>query len=459
MSSQESNGFLELNKNSDLESERCTPKSNGSLELHKNSDLESESSTPQYERNRLIFTAERISKIDEVAKKAKEMSHIQNQLEKKKSFVPPGKPKVNKVLPPSNMVFRARNEQKTYYYPKNNSSKPTVMVGELENLKKKEEEAKKIKTAENIELKKAREKEKKNKFNSLSPSFFIKEKSHVSISTAPVISPTKNVQDIQKEPKNIHSRSRSHSGSRSRSKSRSVLRVTSRSRSRSRSKSQSVSRERSHSRSRSKSRSPTIPSFSSDNGTTTPNNVKKPLMKLTPSKIVKNSPIKSNNTYNDVYNNKAEKVRPVKCYMCESVFKNKIGARMHFKRLHKSEEFDTTKVCNIKFKCYECSASSDTLGKLMIHFKMQHHSKIFDSSKVCIGKKNAKSFLQLKSGASQVHIVKKILVKPDFNATLIKRKPGFKCSQCDYSDIDKLKIILHKKIVHPIPKRKKPESN
>jgi len=80
-----------------------------------------------------------------------------------------------------------------------------------------------------------------------------------------------------------------------------------------------------------------------------------------------------------------KKIEAYQCNLCPAVFGFKFNAKRHFQKLHPEDEYDGSKIANIKFKCYGCSWGFDTYGNLESHFAQVHQGQILNPEKVYLG--------------------------------------------------------------------------
>ena len=80
-----------------------------------------------------------------------------------------------------------------------------------------------------------------------------------------------------------------------------------------------------------------------------------------------------------------KKIEAYQCNLCPAVFGFKFNAKRHFQKLHPEDEYDGSKITNIKFKCYGCQWGFDTYGNLEAHFAQVHQGQILNPEKVYLG--------------------------------------------------------------------------
>ena len=158
-----------------------------------------------------------------------------------------------------------------------------------------------------------------------------------------------------------------------------------------------------------------------------------------------------------VLDKKNAQIKPFQCSACDSVFKAKPNVKTHFKRMHPNEQYDSSKIQNIKFKCYHCETVTVTYDHLEKHFLKFHTTQILNPKKVMLGstKKTAATLLKIKFGKPPQHIVKNLPKKaPTKQKTVVKKKASpiklkmgltkYRCKLCGYADFDQEKMLKHK---------------
>ena len=80
-----------------------------------------------------------------------------------------------------------------------------------------------------------------------------------------------------------------------------------------------------------------------------------------------------------------KKIEAYQCNLCPAVFGFKFNAKRHFQKLHPEDEYDSSKIANIKFKCYGCQWGFDTYGNLEAHFAQVHQGQTLNPEKVYLG--------------------------------------------------------------------------
>ena len=80
-----------------------------------------------------------------------------------------------------------------------------------------------------------------------------------------------------------------------------------------------------------------------------------------------------------------KKIEAYQCNLCPAVFGFKFNAKRHFQKLHPDDEYDGSKIANIKFKCYGCQWGLDTYGNLEAHFAQNHQGQVLNPEKVYLG--------------------------------------------------------------------------
>ena len=80
-----------------------------------------------------------------------------------------------------------------------------------------------------------------------------------------------------------------------------------------------------------------------------------------------------------------KKIEAYQCNLCPAVFGFKFNAKRHFQKLHPEDQYDGSKITNIKFKCYLCQWGFDTYGNLESHFAQVHQGQILNPEKVYLG--------------------------------------------------------------------------
>ena len=73
-----------------------------------------------------------------------------------------------------------------------------------------------------------------------------------------------------------------------------------------------------------------------------------------------------------------KKIEAYQCNLCPAVFGFKFNAKRHFQKLHPEDQYDGSKITNIKFKCYLCQWGFDTYGNLESHFAQVHQGQILN---------------------------------------------------------------------------------
>lgn len=84
-------------------------------------------------------------------------------------------------------------------------------------------------------------------------------------------------------------------------------------------------------------------------------------------------------------NQAPKKIEAYQCNLCPAVFGFKFNAKRHFQKLHPDDEYDGSKIANIKFKCYGCQWGFDTYGSLESHFAQTHQGQVLNPEKVYLG--------------------------------------------------------------------------
>ena len=147
------------------------------------------------------------------------------------------------------------------------------------------------------------------------------------------------------------------------------------------------------------------------------------------------------------------KIKPYQCYKCNSVFKVKTSVKGHFRVKHTQDTYDSSKVLNVKFQCYNCTQAFDSYGKILKHFELMYPAETLDPKKILVGKtnKSAALLLKLKYGPPPPEIVKKLhginknvpsKIKKVIKIT--KQIYTFKCGDCDFKHSELDKVEQHK---------------
>ena len=344
-------------------------------------------------------------------------------------------PRVVREIPPLSLTTRQ-------------SAKKSQIVGNLENLEAKKEEGKRIKLAQQLEMKQARaeEKQKKSKTNDLFKQIMNQDPlirrfdnlSESSVSTLKRKSPSSDLR------MGMHNSQTPDQANNSFQSSLSGLKTPLRS-------------DRND-----KSFSPDDLSWpSSSSETESPPKAKKfqkmpettkksptPKSETVAPKPSKKSPSKKPKLVG--CDPKTAKIKPYQCYKCNSVFKVKTSVKGHFRVKHTQDTYDSSKVLNVKFQCYNCTQAFDSYGKVVKHFELMYPAAILDPKKILVGKtnKSAALLLKLKYGPPPPEIVKKLhgvnknvpsKIKKVIKIT--KQVYTFKCGDCDFrhSDLDTVK--------------------
>ena len=396
------------NENEGTESEICTPP-------YPKKVTES-SATPkcEYELNKLA----NVTAFKEKCKKELTIDDLRNSLSKFEDAVDYGlekaPPRVVREVPPLSVTTRQ-------------SAKGPQMVGNLENLEGQKEEEKRIKLAQQLEVKQARE-EKKLKQNETNDLFaqmlrqdpIIRNIDNLSESSVSTLIRKNSSFDSSFNGQYIDSPSTDCSLT---PKKRKVPAKT-------------VTAKKS-------------PTKKSE--TVAPNATKKsptPKSETLAPQPNKKSPTKKPKIVG--CDAKTAKIKPFQCYKCNNVFKVKTSVKGHFRMKHKENTYDSSKVLNVKFQCYNCTGAFDSYGKLMKHFEQNYPAETLDPKKIFVGKtnKSAALLLKLKYGPPPPEILKKMhginKTVPSKIKKVIKvttQVYTFKCGDCDFrhSELDKVK--------------------
>ena len=137
------------------------------------------------------------------------------------------------------------------------------------------------------------------------------------------------------------------------------------------------------------------------------------------------------------------------------MFGFKFNAKRHFQKLHPDDEYDGSKITNIKFRCYGCQWGFDTYGSLETHFAQNHPEQSLNPEKVYLGdtQTTAATFQSVK----RMKTPTKRKRQPDSNsrpssAPGIQGHPAIPSPRCQYCGLqfpNEMALSSHIMMAHP----------